>query len=66
MNNCYSESEPHILNQEAVDMQNRNHIAPLTKLPEGLTQLIQGISHAHQVELLPTASSIASFSAAGT
>ena len=76
-----SESESHILTQEAVDEQIKNYIGPLTKQLEDLTGLIQGMSRAHQVNLTgliqgmsrahqvnfpPTTCANASFSAAGT
>ena len=61
--NSDSESEARILSQEAVDEQIKSYSAPLTKQLEGLTQ---GMSDAHQVIFLPSASTSASSGTTGT
>ena len=55
----------HVLTQEEVSEQIRNHIAPLTKQLEELTQLIQGMTTAQHPTSYSRAITRASFSAAG-
>ena len=42
--NVEDEPEVHILTEEEVNYQIRNHVAPLTKQLEDLTRLIQGMA----------------------
>ena len=65
-NRSDSESEPHIMTQEAMDEQIKNYIAVLTKLQNDLTRLTQGMSRTHQVKLPLMVNTSASFSAADT
>ena len=59
-NNTGNKSETRILFQEEVDEQIRNYIALLTRQPEVLTRLSQGMSTAHRPNLSPRVGTSAS------
>ena len=63
--NTNFEFEARILTQEEVDEQGRTYFAPLTKLLEDLTRLIQGMSSIHQINLPQRARTSANSSTAG-
>ena len=59
------EFEAQIPTQEEGDEKNKTYITTLTKQPEDLTRLIQGMSSVHQTNVSPRASTSANSSAVG-
>ena len=54
--NTVSKSETRILTEEKVEEQIKFHIAPLTRPPEDMTRLIQGMPSVYRQNLSPCAS----------